>query len=568
MNWIKDKYENFCFQWKRESFRKGFASLIGAIIINFFNGAIYSLCTLSVYEISYIKENGGSIEIEHLTFYYPIELLFQCISAFGSGTIYKKLGLHTTNLVGVTTLIIGYYTMYLSNNLYIDLLAMILGGVGTGIILYPSTTNAYEWFPLNNGVIVGIMETMISFGSFFWSFIGEKIINSEQRESREDTNLYDMDIAIRIKLYLIVQIIGLLIAYIVSYILMYERKRYNLDIQIDIKAEDGNLFAGRTEIKTDFDKDFMTDNDININENDDILGGVSSSNINKEEKIDGDDYFVEKYLTKQKIRKSKKRKNTPTQNRKKSEGDTSDIDKEKEILGELNLRGDNEESLITEEIEEKELSMKFLLKFTLKSKRLILFIVILILQAPVSNMAFSVYREIGEYYKIDIKYLQLVGSLYFIFECLSSFVFGVLCDYFSLKNLFLFINIVGTIVGFTYCLTFQNGLIFFLVQNFLSFSAGGYYPVKDCYLMKVFGKDIYIELSAFASFLVSIAINLITPVTYFVMSGYEDKETAYWILFVSFGAINLVGTILNFFLKETPIDKNEMYMEEEKEEKK
>ena len=86
--------------------------------------------------------------------------------------------------------------------------------------------------------------------------------------------------------------------------------------------------------------------------------------------------------------------------------------------------------------------------------------------------------------------------------------------------------------------------------------------------MKVFGKDIYIELSAFASFLVSIAINLITPVTYFVMSGYEDKETAYWILFVSFGAINLVGTILNFFLKETPIDKNEMYMEEEKEEKK
>ena len=162
MNWIKDKYENFCFQWKRESFRKGFASLIGAIIINFFNGAIYSLCTLSVYEISYIKENGGSIEIEHLTFYYPIELLFQCISAFGSGTIYKKLGLHTTNLVGVTTLIIGYYTMYLSNNLYIDLLAMILGGVGTGIILYPSTTNAYEWFPLNNGVIVGIMETMIS----------------------------------------------------------------------------------------------------------------------------------------------------------------------------------------------------------------------------------------------------------------------------------------------------------------------------------------------------------------------------------------------------------------------
>ena len=118
------------------------------------------------------------------------------------------------------------------------------------------------------------------------------------------------------------------------------------------------------------------------------------------------------------------------------------------------------------------------------TKRLILFIVILILQAPVSNMAFSVYREIGEYYKIDIKYLQLVGSLYFIFECLSSFVFGVLCDYFSLKNLFLFINIVGTIVGFTYCLTFQNGLIFFLVQNFLSLSISEVSP-SDFFLFCV-----------------------------------------------------------------------------------
>ena len=117
-----------------------------------------------------------------------------------------------------------------------------------------------------------------------------------------------------------------------------------------------------------------------------------------------------------------------------------------------------------------------------------------------------------------------------------------------------FINIVGTFVGFVYCLTFENSLIFFLVQNFLSFSAGGYYPVKDCYLMKVFGKDIYIELSGYVSFLVAISINLLTPISYFVQSWLEDrKETAYWILFLTFGALNFVGLILNFFLKESPI---------------
>ena len=128
-------------------------------------------------------------------------------------------------------------------------------------------------------------------------------------------------------------------------------------------------------------------------------------------------------------------------------------------------------------------------------------------------MAFTLYREIGEVKRVDMKYLQLVGSLYFIFECLSSFVFGILCDYIPLKFLLFFINGVGTLVGFIYCLTFQKGIIFFLVQNLLSFSAGGYYPVKDCYLMKVFGNDIYIELSGYVSFLVALTINLITPIT-------------------------------------------------------
>ena len=78
--------------------------------------------------------------------------------------------------------------------------------------------------------------------------------------------------------------------------------------------------------------------------------------------------------------------------------------------------------------------------------------------------------------------------------------------------------------------------------------------------MKVFGKDIYIELSAFVSFLVSIAINLLTPITY-VITGFEDKNLGYWILFISFGVINLVGTFLNFFLSETPIDKKDMFMD-------
>ena len=192
---------------KDPDFIKGISTLIGAALMNFIIGGIYSLTTLSVYQISYIKGIGGSISIDHLTFYYPVEVFFQCISAFISGIIYKEIGLHLTNFIGVSVLSFGYSLMYFSKSFFFDILSMIFGGIGTGIILYPSTTNSYEWFKEHNGIIVGIMETMISLGSFFFAFLGEKIINRNEIPSNDEDNLYDITIGIKIKSYLIVQII-------------------------------------------------------------------------------------------------------------------------------------------------------------------------------------------------------------------------------------------------------------------------------------------------------------------------------------------------------------------------
>ena len=211
---------------------------------------------------------------------------------------------------------------------------------------------------------------------------------------------------------------------------------------------------------------------------------------------------------------------------------------------------------------------KLLFRIALKSTRLKLFSAIVILQAPVANMSFTLYREIGEYKKIDTKYLQLISSYYFIFECLSSFIIGILCDYVKLKYLLIFINISGTVIGYIYCLTFKNSLIFFMVQTFISFSYGGYDSIKDCYLLKVYGKLIYIELSSFVSLLVAFSITILTPITFFILSLFEDKDKAYWVLFISFGTLNLIGLIMNCFIKETPISLNErVKLEKEKEKK-
>ena len=507
---------------KEPNFAKGISTLIGAALMNFLIGAIYSLCTLSVYEISYIKGIGGSISVEHLTFYYPIEVFFQCISAFISGIIYKEIGLHLTNFIGVSLLSFGYFIMYLSKNLFFDILAMIFGGIGTGIILYPSTTNSYEWFKEHNGIIVGIMETMISLGSFFFAFIGEKIINKDEIPSNDEDNLYDITIGKRIKIYLLVQITSLISVFVLSIILMHEKNKN--EEKIKIKEKKNNQISNP-----------------DIKNNDNEKEGLEQDVDNKDNNIIQTNNNQGKFISKKFIEEIIPMKaDSP------------------ERLIKFVMEKNNFNNNIKKDNKHKERQLKKLLIQTLKSNRLILFSIIVIMQAPVSNMAFTLYREIGEYEKIDVKYLQLVGSLYFIFECLSSFVFGILCDYIRLKYLLLFINIVGTIVGFTYCFTFENGLIFFLLQNFLSFSAGGYYPVKDCFLMQVFGKDIYIELSGFVSFAVALTVNIITPITYYVISSYEVKETAYWILFLSFGSINLIGTILNCFLDESPIEQEKL----------
>ena len=647
---LKAKIKNFFLKLNNKDFSRGISTIIGASILNFLVGAIFSLCTLSVYEISYIKAKGGSISIDHLTFYYPIEIIFQYVSAFVSGKIYKEMGLHLTNLIGVTILTLGYFIMFISSSLFLDLLSMIIGGIGTGIILYPSTINAYEWFIDHNGAIVGILETSISLGSFFFAFIGEKIINKDEIQSNDEDNLYDFEIGKKIKLYLIIQMITLDSAFILSYFLMHEKKNEDdmllIDIEdnthivrfdaitdignishVDLKQSiniNTNLKKNEGFDKTDSDKenedtnetihkastDEKSENNINDNTNKN-----DSENEKKEEPIEilkkgelknnQEEKIIEKEEIKKDIKEEKEKRNENKEikenkeeqkkeeeikedlkednneiiknnfniekkdeiikiNNKEKENDINSKKKEENINNdeEIDIKDEKEKPLLINEDENetdnenkiKEKDIKKMLKLALKSKRLILFSIIVILQAPVANMAFSLYREIGEYKKMDLKYLQLIGSLYFIFECFSSFVFGILCDFIQLKYLLFFINGVGTLVGFIYCLTFKSSLIFFLVQNFLSFSAGGYYPVKDCYLMKVFGKDIYIELSGYVSFLVALSVNLLTPITYFVQSGLEEKDTAYWILFLSFGSLNLIGLILNFFLKETPID--------------
>ena len=537
-----------------KNFLKGLSTLFGGVILNFLIGAVYSLSTLAIYEISYIKAKGGSIDIYHLTFYWPLEMFFQCISAFLSGSVYKKIGLHLTNVIGVIILELSYVLMYFSLSLFQDLTSVILSGIGTGIILYPSTTNAIEWFENRSGLIVGIMESMISFGSFFFCLLGEKVINKNGVESNDIDNLYNYEIGKKFKDFLIILILCVIVGFILSLILMKEKKKIDKKEYYTLHKEVNNNNKSENE-KENVEENVKENNNENkINKKDLIIENKETME-NKEEKNNK----VEELIDNQLIEKINEKVN----NNVKDETAVHNLNKIQHVEIPVANNNNNKINNIdnnnnpTKKEIEKELKLKQAIKLAIKSRRLILFVIIVMLQIPVGSMAFALYREIGEYKKIDIKYLQLIGSFTFIQECLSSFVFGLLCDYITIKNLLFIINGVGTVFGFFYCLSFNNSFLFFLVQILLSFSSGGYYPVKDFYLLKVFPKEVYIELNSYVSFLVASAINLCNSLSYFILSLIHNKDTGFWILFISFGILSLCGFILNCFTNEEKINLRE-----------
>ena len=550
---------------KDKNLLKGISTLIGTGILNFIMGAVYSLSTLAVYELSYIKGKGGSVDIYLLTFYLPVEMIFQCITSFFSGTLYKKIGLHLTDFFGGIILLLGYIIMYFSVNFLLDIISVILSGIGTGIILYPSTANAIEWFKNGNGLIVGIMESMISLGSFFYCFLGEKIINEKSVESNDVDNLYDFEIGQKFKDFMLILIICVILSFLLSFFLMKEKKKFDKENYYDFQKENNsnnNLNANQQNpnIKEDindnnndkknsnFKKDLIEENKENNDVNDSI-----DTNDGKEENNNKIEELIDPKENKNNNINKKNEEETVKQNLQQIQHQEIPV-----TNNELKNENNNKNSQSNKNKEtQKQLKLKQAIKLAIKSRRLILFIIIIILQMPVGQMAFSLYREIGEYKKIDIKYLQLIGSFSFIFECLSSLVFGLLCDYVTIKTLLFYINGIGTFFGFIYCFSFKNSFAFFLVQILLSFSSGGYYPIKDFFLLKVFPQDIYIELNSYVSLIAAISVNIYNFLSYFILSLFDNKDNGFWILFISFGFLSLIGFILNCFTNEKEINLRE-----------
>ena len=105
-----------------------------------------------------------------------------------------------------------------------------------------------------------------------------------------------------------------------------------------------------------------------------------------------------------------------------------------------------------------------------------------------------------------------------------------------------------------YYYSFNYSIIFLILTLLLSVQSAAYVSLKDYHLMKVFGTEIYIDLSGVISLTTGICIILLTIFTYLIEISIAEKDLVYLIIYPVFGLINFIGVVLGIFEDNEPFD--------------
>ena len=470
----------------------GILSLIGTGILCFVVPAVNSFHTFAVYQTSYIKHNGGDASVTFTMFYYPVTLFFQSIMGLFAGTIFAKVGLHWSNLIGCAIYILASFIMYISARFILDMASSVLFGIALAILAFPCSINTCKYFMDRVGLINGIIATLTSVGTTLFTYVGEQMINPDKVQSDPKDHLYNKEIASNVKDYLLLQIFAILIAFIVCEMLIKTYDENNQE-KCSIKF----LFKVN-EIKS-LCKKKKDEKLLLIESNDEIFSINPDAKESEEEDEDKKDKNKDEEKKSPKTRKEK-------------------------------------------------------IKMVLKSWKFWKYNLISLSSSPIINMIFSMYRSLGETYQIEQSALQVLGVLNSVIGFIFSFIFGVLCDYVNFRILLFINNMIGSIVGITYYYSFHDTFSFCLLTLVISIQSAGYYCLRDFHLIKVFGLDILMDITGVVALTTGIIVIVLTIFTYIIESTIPQKDLAYLVIFPTFGIFNFLGVILGFFEDDEPFD--------------
>ena len=465
----KDKYLN------KNSTKNGVLSVIGAIMHKLGISALWVLANLVTYLISYLRKyedpNNTSLTLLYTYFFSPI--LSTTLTGFMPvcGIIEFKLGCQKAIIIGALVIMLGYTILYVSHNIFLDMFATFLFGIGLSISTTLSTKNALLYFFNQKGTIGGVLELISSGFSAMHNKIAETIINPESKEptikdAKDPTQVfYTVELSENVLNFYLLELgtYGVSTLLTLLFLVPYDEKaakRLSKELKKKSQQKEEN-----TAINEDENKKKETNPDGNLivedystpqketDANAPLMPDDEEAKPNEAKRYqvsdaDNDEYGADKI-----------------DNYSKQKGDKVIAIPE---VGAGVLDANPVAGNISMSVTAVNYSTAHT-KRALKSFRVWKLFILNLCYYLALNLILVMWRPVGINQGISTKTLQLIATLNFICTSVGTPFFGFLSDKLPFRVLYTIIGGITSLIGFTFCLSFQNEVLFSIMVCGMNF---------------------------------------------------------------------------------------------------
>ena len=204
-----------------------------------------------------------------------------------------------------------------------------------------------------------------------------------------------------------------------------------------------------------------------------------------------------------------------------------------------------------EEKENKLISKDIKIKKAAFSKRALRLFIMLFLYFPTIHFLLNTWRPIGIYYKINTYYLQITTALYSISSSLASILMALIGDKIQFRIIFIFFSFLISLISFSFPYTFNNDILFICEVLSVAFIFNGFNIIIGPHIMKIFGIDIYTEISGIIGCSVGISeIFCVIFAFYLENNSSLDKNITFRLMYGFSGILNVISIIFGLFEKD------------------
>ena len=155
---------------------RAISSIIGSLFHQF---TLFSLFAFANICVRYGEKKYPNVKEIAFFFLYPICVIYMCLACFLGGISLRKLGIHLSIILGCISICLCSFLLLITNNIYLDYFVIIFYGLGFGISMTSSVSNACMYYPENRGLITAICGGVGgNLGSALCNYIISKFSNN------------------------------------------------------------------------------------------------------------------------------------------------------------------------------------------------------------------------------------------------------------------------------------------------------------------------------------------------------------------------------------------------------